>query len=94
MKARVATTFDELRETRGGFAKVLGTDAARTMILAVTALSGQTLAEVGTALRSLPGFRLAQVQLVEQGGHPWAAAGEHVLSYDLLLRGRDSEHPL
>ncbi len=67
MKARVATTFDELREAGAGFAKVLGTDAARAMIIAVTALSGRTLAELGPALRSLPGFRLAQVQLAGQG---------------------------
>ncbi len=71
MKARVATTFDELREAGAGFAQVLGTDAARAMILAVTALSGRTLAEVGPALRSLPGFRLAQVQLAGQGGPGW-----------------------
>jgi hypothetical protein len=71
MKARVATTFDELREAGAGFAKVLGTDAARAMILAVTALTGRTLAEVGPALRSLPSFRLAQVQLSGQGGPGW-----------------------
>ena len=67
MKARVATTFDELRDAGAAFAKVLGTDAARAMIIAVTALSGRTLAEVGPALRSLPSFRLAQVQLAGQG---------------------------
>ncbi|WNG52430.1 hypothetical protein F0U60_16485 [Archangium minus] len=71
MKARVATTFDELREAGAGFAKVLGTDAARAMIIAVTALSGRTLAEVGPALRSLPSFRLAQVQLAGQGAPTW-----------------------
>ena len=71
MKARVATTFDELREAGAGFAKVLGTDAARAMIIAVTALAGRTLAEVGPALRSLPGFRLAQVQLAGQGAPAW-----------------------
>ncbi|HEX5750740.1 MAG TPA: hypothetical protein VFZ09_31230 [Archangium sp.] len=74
MKARVATTFDELREAGEGFAKVLGTDAARAMIIAVTALAGRTLAEVGSALRSLPGFRLAQVQLAGQGGPTWVVA--------------------
>lgn len=67
MKARVATTFDELREAGAGFAKVLGTDAARAMIIAVTALAGRTLGEVGPVLRSLPGFRLAQIQLAGQG---------------------------
>jgi hypothetical protein len=41
------------------------------MIMAVTALSGRTLAEVGPALRSLPSFRLAQVQLAGQGGPAW-----------------------
>nr|WP_239470333.1 hypothetical protein [Archangium violaceum] len=71
MKARVATTFDELREAGVGFAKVLGTDAARAMVMAVTALSGRTMAEVGPALRSLPSFRLAQLQLGGQGGPAW-----------------------
>ncbi|WP_395841647.1 hypothetical protein [Cystobacter fuscus] len=71
MKAREATTFDELREAGAGFAKVLGTDAARATIIAVTALSGRTLAEVGPALRSLPSFRLAQVQLAGQGAPKW-----------------------
>lgn len=71
MKARVATTFDELREAGAGFAKVLGTDAARAIIIAVTALSGRTLAEAGPALRSLPSFRLAQVQLAGQGAPKW-----------------------
>jgi hypothetical protein len=67
MKARVATTFDELREAGAGFAKVLGADAARAMIIAVTALAGRTLAELGPVLRSLPSFRLAQIQLAGQG---------------------------
>ncbi|WNG42636.1 hypothetical protein F0U61_54190 [Archangium violaceum] len=71
MRARVATTFDELREAGAGFAKVLGTDAARALILAVTALSGRTLGEVATALRSLPSYRLARVQLEGQGGFGW-----------------------
>lgn len=74
MKARVASTFDELREAGAGFAKVLGTDAARAMIIAVTALAGRTLAEVGPALRSLPSFRLAQVQLAGQGAPTWVVA--------------------
>lgn len=71
MKARVATTFGELREAGAGFAHVLGTDAARAMVIAVTALSGRTLAEAGVALRSLPSFRLAQVQLAGQGAPKW-----------------------
>ncbi|QRK13618.1 hypothetical protein JQX13_14825 [Archangium violaceum] len=71
MKARVASTFDELREAGAGFARVLGTDAARALVLAVTALSGRALGDVPTALRSLPGFRLAQSQFVGQGGPGW-----------------------
>jgi hypothetical protein len=88
MKARVATTFDELREAGAGFAKVLGTDAARAMILAVTTLAGRTLAEVGSALRSLPNFRLAQVQWVGQGGPGWVLVQvEHVQSVAVSAEG-------
>ncbi|WP_245920090.1 hypothetical protein [Melittangium boletus] len=71
MKAREATTFDELREAGAEFAKVLGTDAARAMILTVTALSGRALGEMAAVLRSLPGYKLARLQFAAQGGPGW-----------------------
>jgi hypothetical protein len=66
-QAHRASTFEELRTASAGFAKVLGTDAARALILAVTVLTGRTLAEVAGLMRSLPGYSLAQLQLERQG---------------------------
>ncbi len=67
-QAHEATTFEELREAGAGYAKVLGTDAARAMILAVATLTGRTLGEVATKVRSLPGYHLAGAQWEAQGG--------------------------
>ncbi|WP_331118274.1 hypothetical protein [Archangium sp.] len=70
-QAHRASTFEDLRTAGVGFAKVLGTDAARVLILAVTALTGRTLAEVSGLVRSLPGYRLARLQLEVQGVDGW-----------------------
>ncbi|HZH14927.1 MAG TPA: hypothetical protein VE057_11290 [Archangium sp.] len=67
-RAHEATTFAELREAGEDFARVLGTDAARAMILAVGALTGRTLGEVAARVRALPGYGLASVQWQAQGG--------------------------
>ncbi|HYO69398.1 MAG TPA: hypothetical protein VEU33_25305, partial [Archangium sp.] len=67
-RAHEATTFAELREAGEGFARVLGTDAARAMILAVGALTGRTLGEVAARVRTLPGYGLASAQWRAQGG--------------------------
>nr|WP_239015295.1 hypothetical protein [Archangium violaceum] len=69
-----ATTFEELRAAGEEYGKVLGADAARAMILAVTALSGHTLRKVAARVRSLPGYGLAGAQWEAQGG---AAVLEH-----------------
>ncbi|WP_395836150.1 hypothetical protein [Archangium violaceum] len=61
-QAHEATTFTELREAGAQFAKVLGTDAARALLLAVGALTGRTLGEVSARVRSLPGYGLAGAQ--------------------------------
>jgi hypothetical protein len=66
--AHHASTFEELRAAGGDFGKVLGEDAARAMILAVATLSGHTLGQVASRVRSLPGFNLAGVQWEAQGG--------------------------
>ncbi|HYO74609.1 MAG TPA: hypothetical protein VEU33_51905, partial [Archangium sp.] len=68
MRAHEATTFEELREAGEGFARVLGTDAARAMILAVGALTGRTVGEVAARVRALPGYGLASAQWRAQGG--------------------------
>ncbi|WNG56536.1 hypothetical protein F0U59_18570 [Archangium gephyra] len=77
-----ATTFDELRAAGEEFGKVLGEDAARAMILAVSALAGHTLKQVLPRLKSLPGFNLAAEQFAAQGG---AAAMTHAEAVDATL---------
>lgn len=67
-EAHEATTFEELRAAGEGFGKVLGEDAARAIILAVTTLTGRTLGEVAARVRSLPGYSLAGAQWEAQGG--------------------------
>jgi hypothetical protein len=67
-RAHQATTFAELREAGEEFARVMGTDAARAMILAVGALTGRTLGEVGARVKSLPGYGLAGAQWEAQAG--------------------------
>ncbi|MFE8596734.1 SitA5 family polymorphic toxin [Archangium violaceum] len=67
-QAHEATTFAELRDAGEGFARVLGTDAARAMILAVGALTGRTVGEVAARVRALPGYGLASAQWRAQGG--------------------------
>ena len=67
-RAHEATTFEELREAGEGFARVLGTDAARAMLLAVGALTGRTVGEVAARVRALPGYGLASAQWWAQGG--------------------------
>jgi hypothetical protein len=66
--AHHATTYEELRAAGAEFGKVLGEDAARAMILAVATLSGHTLGQVVTRVKSLPSIHLAQAQWNAQGG--------------------------
>jgi len=66
-QAHEATTFEELREAGEAFGRVMGTDAARALILAVATLSGRTLGEVATHVRSLPRFNQVQAQWTAQG---------------------------
>jgi len=66
--AHHATTFEELRTAGAEFARVLGEDAARAMILAVATLTGHTLGQVAARVKSLPSFNLAQAQWKAQGG--------------------------
>jgi hypothetical protein len=66
--AHHATTFEELRMAGEEFGKVLGEDAARAMILAVSTLAGHTLGQVVARVKSLPRFNLAGAQFEAQGG--------------------------
>ncbi|WP_438356940.1 SitA5 family polymorphic toxin [Cystobacter fuscus] len=65
--AHEATTFEELRDAGEDFGKRIGTDAARALILAVATLTGRTLGEVVTHVRSLPKFNQVQAQWAAQG---------------------------
>ncbi|WP_395819160.1 hypothetical protein [Archangium minus] len=67
-RAHEATSFAELREAGAQFARVLGSDAARTLILAVGALTGRTLGEVAARVKLLPGYSLAGTRWEAQGG--------------------------
>ncbi|HEX8439902.1 hypothetical protein [Archangium sp.] len=66
-RAHEATTFAELREAGEEFGQLIGTDAARAMLLAVATLSGRTLGDVAARVRSLPRFNLVQAQWAAQG---------------------------
>jgi len=66
-RAHEASTFAELRAAGEEFGRVIGTDAARAMIMAVATLSGRTLGEVAARVRSLPRFNLVQAQWEAQG---------------------------
>jgi len=65
--AHEATTFEELRDAGEAFGKRIGADAARALVLAVTTLTGRTLGEVATHLRSMPSFNQVQAQWAAQG---------------------------
>nr|WP_239578045.1 hypothetical protein [Archangium primigenium] len=80
--AQNATTFEELRAAGEEFGKVLGEDAARAMIIAVSTLAGHTLGQVLPRLKSLPGFNLAAEQFEAQGG---AAAMSHAEAVEVTL---------
>ncbi|WP_395818544.1 hypothetical protein [Archangium minus] len=66
-RAHEATTFEELREAGEAFGRVIGTDTARALILAVATLSGRTLGDVAKHLRALPRFNQVQAQWAVQG---------------------------
>ncbi len=65
--AHEATTFEELRDAGEAFGKRIGTDAARALVLAMATLTGRTLGEVATHMRSMPRFNQVQAQWAAQG---------------------------
>lgn len=66
--AHHASTFEELRTAGEEFGAVLGEDAARAMILAVSSLAGSSLGQMAVRVKSLPRFDLAAAQFEAQGG--------------------------
>ncbi len=85
-RAHEATTFEELHAAGEDFGRVMGTDAARALILAVATLSGRTLGEVSTHLRSLPRFNPVQAQWTAQGFQgSVAVAVEEVVAVEVVM---------
>lgn len=83
-RAHDATTFEELSDAGEAFGRRIGVDAARAIILAVAALSGRTLSEVATSMRSLPKFNLVQAQWTVQGFRsPVTVAVQEVAAVEL-----------
>jgi len=88
-RAHEATTFDELREAGEAFGRVIGTDAARALILAVATLSGRTLGEVAVHVRSLPRFNQVQAQWAVQGMEgSVAVAMEEAVAVEVVVESR------
>jgi hypothetical protein len=67
-RAHQATTFEELREAGQEYAQVLGTTAARALILAVATVVSGPLGQLAARVRAMPGYPLAQAQWQMQGG--------------------------
>ncbi|WNG41808.1 hypothetical protein F0U61_05185 [Archangium violaceum] len=84
--AHEATTFEELREAGEEFGRVIGTNAARALILAVATLSGRMMGEAATYLRSLPRFNQVQAQWAAQGAEgSVAVAMEEVAAVEMVV---------
>jgi hypothetical protein len=60
-------SFDTLRAAGQEYARHIGEEAARALVLAVAALSGRTAGELAARVRSLPGYTLALAQGEVQG---------------------------
>jgi len=89
-RAHEATTFAELREAGEGFGRLIGTDAARALILAVATLSGRTLGDVAARVRSLPKYGLAQAQWEAQGFRvPVPEAVNQVVAVETVMASSD-----
>ncbi|WP_395828523.1 hypothetical protein [Archangium violaceum] len=85
-RAHEATTFAELREAGEELGRRIGTDAARALVLAVATLTGRTLGDVATHLRSLPRFNQMQAQWTAQGFEgSMAVAMEEVVAVEVVV---------
>ncbi len=67
-RAHQATTFEELREAGQAYAQVLGTTAARALILVVATVVSGPLGQLAARVRAMPAYPLAQAQWKAQGG--------------------------
>ena len=88
-RAHEASTFEELREAGEEFGRLIGTDSARALIMAVVTLSGRTLGEVAMHLRSLPRFNQVQAQWAAQGlGGSITVAVQEVVAVEVVVESR------
>ena len=67
-QAHEATTFAQVRAAGDAYARVLGRDAARVLILGVAVLAGRAVGEIAGRVRSLPGYPKAEATWGESGG--------------------------
>ena len=76
-RAQEASTFEELREAGDAYARVLGEDTARVVVLAVAALTGRAVEGLAARVRALPGYPMAEAGWeARQGGTAVAARVE------------------
>lgn len=71
-----ATSFTQLQEASDRFGRVMGQNAARVVVLVVSAALGSTTARMATKLPQLPGFSRAAARLETQTGARLATATE------------------
>jgi hypothetical protein len=74
-RADAATTFDALKDAGEDYAKVMGADNARILVMVATAAVGSGLSQFLKALPSLPGAGPASGLAVAEGGVPFGQVG-------------------
>jgi len=74
-RADAATTFDALKDAGKGYAKVMGADNARILVMVATAAVGSGLGQFLKALPTLPGAGPASELAVAEGGVPFEQVG-------------------
>ncbi|WP_375744466.1 AHH domain-containing protein [Corallococcus interemptor] len=75
-QARVAASFDELRDAGEQYGKVMGKNAARVFIMLATAALGSTAQTLASKIPTLPGSAQAALVGANQGGFQLAAVGQ------------------
>jgi len=74
-RADAATTFDALKEAGKDYAKVMGADSARILVMVATAAVGSGLGQFLKVLPTLPGAGPASELAVAEGGVPFEQVG-------------------
>ncbi|HVE84154.1 MAG TPA: hypothetical protein VND93_14955, partial [Myxococcales bacterium] len=74
-RADGASTFDQLRDAGEEYAKVMGADNARILVMVATAAAGSGVSQLAKLLPSLPGAAQASKLAVAEGGVPLESVG-------------------